>query len=306
MREQPEMIGPITLKRALKHTAGVASTLLRPFVAERGGPSVCILVYHRVAWVDFQDPHLDNWNVRPDLFDRQIASLARDVDVIALTDVPARLQAVERGESAKPAVCLTFDDGFANFHSEVLPVLRRYHVPATLFAVTKFIDSDRPMPFDRWSCRHADRVPASAWRPISWKEIDECAASGLVRIGSHSHQHRIGATCTRDDLRAEAQHSREILRIHLGDEHSTCFSYPYGSSRPPLVPPAYVEAVEEAGYSLAVCTDMGLAQSGSRRHWLPRIEAFELDSPAVLRAKAAGSLTPYFLSQWLRTAKRTA
>ena len=94
------MIGPITLKRALKHTAGVASALLRPFVAERGGPSMCIVVYHRVASVDFQDRGLDNWNVRPDLFDRQIASSARDVDVIALTDVPARLQAVARGESA--------------------------------------------------------------------------------------------------------------------------------------------------------------------------------------------------------------
>ena len=299
------MIGPITLKRALKHTAGVASTLLRPFVAEPGGPRVCILVYHRVASVDFQDPHLDNWNVRPDLFERQVASLARDFEVIALTDVPARLRAVG-GESAKPAVCLTFDDGFANFHSEVLPVLRRYHVEATLFAVTRFIGSDRPMPFDRWSCRHFDHVPASAWRPLNWKEIDECVASGLVRVGSHSHQHRIGTSCTRDELRAEAQHSREILRIRLGDEHSTCFSYPYGSSRPPLVPAGYVEAVDEAGYSLAVCTDMGLAQSGSNPHWLPRIEAFELDSPAVLRAKAAGALTPFLLSQWLRTAKRSA
>ena len=71
------MIGPMTLKRALKHTAGVASTLLRPFVAEPGGPRVCILVYHRVTSVDFQDPHLDNWNVRPHRFERASWGLER-------------------------------------------------------------------------------------------------------------------------------------------------------------------------------------------------------------------------------------
>ena len=300
------MIGPITLKRALKHTAGVASALLRPFVAEPGEPRVCILVYHRVAPVEFRDPRLDNWNVRPDLFERQIASLARDCEIVALSDVPARVTNGEARHAQKPVVCLTFDDGFANFHSEALPVLRRYGVPATLFVVTKFVDSERPMPFDRWSCRHAERMPASVWRPITWKELDDCAASGLVHIGSHSHEHRIGTACTEKEMVAEAEHSREILRIRLGDAHSICFSYPYGSSRPSLVPPSYIEAVQHAGYSIAVSTDLGLAHAASHPYWLPRIEAFELDSPAVLRAKAAGALTPFFLSQWLRTAKRSA
>jgi peptidoglycan/xylan/chitin deacetylase (PgdA/CDA1 family) len=162
------------------------------------------------------------------------------------------------------------------------------------------------MPFDRWSCRHAGDAPASAWRPIRWKEIEECVASGLVRVGSHSHEHRIGSACTPHELRAEAEHSREILRIRLGDEHSRCFSYPYGSSRPSLVPPAYVAAVRESGYELAVSTDMGLAQHGTDPYWMPRVEAFELDSPAVLRAKAAGALTPFLLTQRLRTARRSA
>jgi peptidoglycan/xylan/chitin deacetylase (PgdA/CDA1 family) len=300
------MIGRVTVKRAIKRTAGVASTFLRPLVARHDGPRVCILVYHRVARVGFRDPHLDNWNVEPELFERQIAALARHCDIVGLADVCPMLEAGGRTGADRPAVCLTFDDGFANFHSEVLPVLRRYHVKAALFVVTAYVGSTAPMAFDRWSCRHAHRVPRGVWRPIDWNELEECVASGLVTVGSHSHEHRIGTACTPGDLRAEAQRSREILLSRLGEAHACCYSYPYGSSRPLLVPPAYVTAVQEAGYSLAVSTDMGLAGRDSRPHWLPRIEAFELDSPAVLRAKAAGVLTPFLLSQWLRTAKRSA
>ena len=148
------------------------------------------------------------------------------------------------------------------------------------------------MPFDRWSCRHAERV--RRWPGgRSVERNQRCAASGLVRIGSHSHRHRIGATCTRDDLRAEAQHSREILRIHLGDDAARVSRIRTAAAGRRSCHRLTSRLSKRRAISLAVCTDMGW-QSGGRRHWLPRIEAFELDSPAVLRAKAAGSLTPYF------------
>lgn len=300
------MIGRVTVKRALKRTAGVASTLLRPFVGQSDRPRVCILMYHRVAAVDFVDPHLDNWNVTPDVFERQIAWLARDTEIIPLREVPSQIAAPSNSDSTKPLVCLTFDDGFANFHSDVLPVLRRHGAKASLFVVTKFIGSTEPMAFDRWSRRHHDHVSPSAWRAINWNEIDTCVGSGLVTIGSHSHEHRIGSACTPDEMSAEAQQSRAILQSRLGDEHLACYSYPYGSSRPALVPASYMTAVQESGYSLAVSTDIGLADCHSNPFFLPRIEAFGLDSPAVLRAKVSGVLGPHVFPQWFRTAKRSA
>ncbi len=265
---------------------------------------MCILVYHRVAPLRFIDPDVDNWNVTPDVLDRQIASLADTTEIIGLEDVPGRTAAA--GPLAKPLVCLTFDDGFANFHREALPVLRRYNAKATCFVVTKFVDSLEPMPFDRWSRRHCGDVAPACWRPVTWKALEECAASGLVTVGSHSHEHRIGSKCTAEELRAEAQESRAVLLSRLGPRHAACYSYPYGSSRPALVPSEYVKAVKAGGYSLAVSTDLGLADAGSNRFFLPRIEAFGLDTPAVLRAKVDGALTPYIIPQWLRTARRTA
>jgi peptidoglycan/xylan/chitin deacetylase (PgdA/CDA1 family) len=294
----------MTAKRMLKRTAGIASTLLHPFVSPPDRPSVCILAYHRVADVGFVDARLDNWNVTPAAFRMQIAALANFAEVIALPDLPARLALAS--PAAKPLVCLTFDDGFANFVSEALPVLREFNVPATFSVVTKFIGTQEPMAFDRWSRRNRDRVPSPVWRAVTWEEIELCARSGLVTIGSHSHEHRIGSDCTSEELRVEAERSRDLLRRRLGRDVPMIYAYPYGSSRPALVTSAYVSAVKDAGYHLALSTDLGLADANSDPFFLPRVEAFGLDSAAVLRAKADGVLGPYVVPGWFRSARRTA
>lgn len=300
------MISRMTAKRMLKRTAGVASTWLHPFVARSDQPSVCILAYHRVAEVGFVDPHLDNWNVTPAMFEKQIASLASFAEIIALSEIPSRLAVAPAAKPSKPLVSLTFDDGFANFFSEALPVLRRWGAPATLSVVTKYIGSKEPMPFDRWSRQNRDRVSSSVWRAATWDEIEQCVSSGLVTIGSHSHEHRIGSDCTAEELRAEAESSRDLLRNRLGHDRPLYYAYPYGSSRPALVPAEYVTAVKRAGYQLALSTDLGLADAQSDPFFLPRIEAFGLDSAAVLRAKADGVLGPYIVPEWFRSAKRGA
>jgi peptidoglycan/xylan/chitin deacetylase (PgdA/CDA1 family) len=300
------MIGRTTAKHMLKRTAGIASTLLHPFVARPGQPSLCILAYHRVAPVPFIDPRFDNWNVMPDAFEKQIAALAGFADIVALSEVPFLLGAAPRPSRARPLVCLTFDDGFASFRSEALPILQRYGAKATLFVVTRFVGSPDPMPFDRWSRRHRDRVAPAMWRAVTWDDVEHCLASGLVTIGSHSHEHRIGSDCTPDELRHEAEASRDVLRARLGRDLPLYYSYPYGSSRPAMVPAAYISAVEDAGYALAVSTDLGLAHQRSHRFFLPRVEAFGLDSAAVLRAKADGVLGPHAVPQWFRSATRSA
>ena len=83
------------------------------------------------------------------------------------------------------------------------------------------------------------------------------------------------------------------------------YSYPYGSRRLGQVSDDYVEAVREAGYSFAVTTDLGIARADSDPLALPRIEANAVDSAPVLRAKAAGILAPYRLTDMLRRAERS-
>jgi len=290
------------VKRAAGWAAAASMPFSRSWSRDRSGPQACILAYHRVAEVGFVDPQLDDWNVPPPAFERQVAALKEVADIIPLPDLPKRLAQAQPGD--KPVVCLTFDDGYASVLRYALPILERYQAPATIFLVTKFIGFPAPLPFDRWSRKNCRRVPKLAWRALDWQDLDVCLNSGLITIGAHSHQHLDGRACSHAQLADEAGRSHEVLLRHFGECHAQVYAYPYGCTRLGEVPGAYVNAVQAAGFRLAVSTDLGLADSHSDPFRLPRVETHALDSPAVMRAKAYGALVPYRLTDRLRQAVR--
>jgi peptidoglycan/xylan/chitin deacetylase (PgdA/CDA1 family) len=303
-RGDGRMIGRNTVKRAVKRTAGWASlvegALARPASAPR--PAACIFYYHRVAELGFVDSRVDDWNVPPEVFERQVAALIELAEVVPLVELPARL--ARRAAADRPLACLTFDDGYASFHARALPVLKRYRVPATAFVVTGTIGRAEPQPFDAWALKHSRRTRPEAWRAMNWRELEDCAASGLVHVGAHSHEHLRGRTLTPARMAEEAGRSRELLRGRLGAGHARAYAYPYGNTRLGDASESYAAAVRAAGYELGVTTDAGLATSESDPHRLPRIEAHALDLPGVIKAKAAGALALYRLSDYFRAAGR--
>jgi peptidoglycan/xylan/chitin deacetylase (PgdA/CDA1 family) len=297
------MVGRNSVKRAVKRAAGWAAsaeTLLAGRRAPRGG--ACVFYYHRVADVGFVDSGVDDWNVRPADFERQVAALAEFAEIVPLLELTGRL----RGGAAnnRPLVALTFDDGYASFHRHALPVLRRFGAHATAFVVTGTVGSDEPQPFDGWARKNRGRTSADDWRAMNWSELEDCAASGLVHVGAHSHSHLRGSLCTPAQLADEAGRSRELLRARLGDAHARSYAYPYGSTRLGDASDAYAEAARAAGYEVGVTTDLGLATAASDPLRLPRIEAHALDAPSVLRAKAVGALASYRLTDNLRLLNR--
>ena len=86
-----------------------------------------------------------------------------------------------RGDAAAPrrSVVLTFDDGALNFLEVVLPLLKRYRMKALAFVAPGM---------------HFDRVPAGfegvTDRPMTWGELRELHASGLVDVESHTYESR--------------------------------------------------------------------------------------------------------------------
>jgi peptidoglycan/xylan/chitin deacetylase (PgdA/CDA1 family) len=312
------MVGGITLKRGIKRAAGWASVVMAPF-SSSSLDGVCILMYHRIARIGFVDGRVDDWNVPPDVFERQMRTLAMCARVVSLhalqaLHAPHALPAVQegtlaqapRGADSRPLACVTLDDGYASACENALPVLVRYGIPATLFVPTAYVDSHEPMPFDRWGHLNRARVSPDSWRPIGWRELERAVRTGLVSVGSHSHDHLGGRGCTADRFIEEAARSRERLRAQLGPDHARTYAYPYGNSRLGDVPAPYEAAVRAAGYELAVTTDPGLASAGSNPFRLPRLEVHQLDSAPVLRAKVRGSLAPYRLIERLRPRARDA
>lgn len=296
------MIGRATLKRTVKQTTGWAAVLSQMVSEVPSIPRASVFYYHRIARIGFVDANIDDWNVTPEHFERQIATLAAFAEIVPLGELLERLKVQEKNQ--KPIVSLTFDDGYANFHSQVLPILKRYQAPATAFVVTSTIGSCEPLPFDHWATRNAGRTQPETWRPLNWKELEDCVSSGLVTIGAHSHRHLKGSDCTDSELTDEAAQSREILHIRLGESHSVQYAYPYGNTKLGHVSPAYIAAVRAAGYRLAVTTDLGLVNAENDPLILPRLEAHMMDSPGVIKAKALGALAPYRLTDHFRGAYR--
>jgi len=83
-------------------------------------------------------------------------------------------------------VLLTFDDARRNFWEVAFPVLRRRGVRAALFVPSYWIGEQN--------------VPAGESTPpgfMTWAQLAECQASGLVDVESHAHRHTLVFTSRR-------------------------------------------------------------------------------------------------------------
>ncbi len=103
-----------------------------------------ILMYHSVSTTN--NAKFSPFTVPPARFAEQMAYLSEQ-GYTPLT-VTHYMQAAARGSMlpARPVV-LTFDDGFEDFFTAALPVLQRYHFPATLYVATAFVGKT-----SRWLC----------------------------------------------------------------------------------------------------------------------------------------------------------
>lgn len=93
---------------------------------------------------------------------------------------------------------------------------------------------------------------------LSWDEVREMAASGLVTFGSHTAGHPILSTLSDAEVEAELTRSRRaLLSASAADPSFVPFSYPNGNFNEKLS-----EMVRGTGYDLAVTTRYGW----NRRH----------------------------------------
>lgn len=171
----------------------------------------------------------------------QLASL-RERGYVGLTLGEAERR---RREATLPekALVVTFDDGYASV-LRARAVLARLELPATVFVVTGFVSSGKPM---RWAGIEAwSRTEfAEELIPLGWSDIESLADDGW-EIGSHTVWHPSLTSLGDAALKRELTESRRAIAARLG----ACVSlaYPYGA-----VDRRVVAAASDAGYSTA-CT----------------------------------------------------
>jgi peptidoglycan/xylan/chitin deacetylase (PgdA/CDA1 family) len=226
--------------------------------APRPGQILWVAMYHSVG-DSSDDPY--GITVTPERLDRQLAWLRRrglrGVSVAEL--FAARARGTGRG-----LVGLTFDDGYADFVTDALPLLRRWNCGATLFVLPGRLGGD-----NAWD-------PLGPRKPLLTADGIRHAAAEGVEIGSHGLTH---VDLTRADdltLKAEVVESRALL-AELTGARVDGFCYPYGT-----VDVRAVEAVREAGYTYACAIDPGPLTGP---HALPRVHVGQNDTAWRLHLK---------------------
>jgi peptidoglycan/xylan/chitin deacetylase (PgdA/CDA1 family) len=207
-------------------------TVASPPLVVPPGPSairVPVLMYHYIRVNPVPSDRLGfNLSVTPADFAAQMDWLARnDYHPINFAELHGYLNR-QHGLPSRPVI-LTFDDGYADFYSTALPILRAHDFSAVAYVVSGFVG-----------------------RPgyMTAAQIVEADRSG-IEIGAHTVDHADLARQSPDGVRYQLTASKAALEQLLGHPVlSLC--YPSGKFNPTVA-----AAAENAGYRDATTTRWG-------------------------------------------------
>jgi peptidoglycan/xylan/chitin deacetylase (PgdA/CDA1 family) len=159
------------VKRSVASSLGwrLLGPLLRP-------PGVIVLTYHRIVDRDRVLPGLP-----VETFAAQMRWVRQNCDPIEPEAIVERARDPRR---VRPAVLVTFDDGYRDYHDLAYPVLKELGIPAVVFLATSFMDEGGMMWTDevQWASvstrRDRVKLPWSDEAPIPLPDDRARAALG--------------------------------------------------------------------------------------------------------------------------------
>ncbi len=191
-------------------------------------PGVPVLLYHR-----FGPVVADSMTVTTPVFESQVQWLRDN----GYTVIPMRsLIDWLRGQGPAPpprSVVITVDDGHRSVYSEMLPIVRRFSIPVTLFIYPSAI--------------------SKASYALTWEQLKELQQTGLFEIQSHSYWHpnfkqeqkKLSPAQYRELVESQLRKSRTVLAEKSG-QVVDLLAWPFG-----IYDEALERDAEAAGYVAA-------------------------------------------------------
>lgn len=245
---------PEDIKKELQKTSSIATF------------RIPILLYHYVEYIkDKGDTIRQSLDINPYIFEKQIQTLkdagytfitAGDLGKVLDASVPL---------PRKPII-ITFDDGYEDFYTDVLPILKKYNVKATAYIVAGVIGRLNYM---------------------SEIQIREAIKSGLVEIGAHSIYHRYLKGISYNEAKFEIEKSKANLEHEFGVS-VVSFAYPYGAFDKQAI-----RLVEDAGFKTAASTVPGIDVSNLNRYFMFRLRPGARTEADLLKYLEGNSFREY-------------
>jgi peptidoglycan/xylan/chitin deacetylase (PgdA/CDA1 family) len=236
------------------------------------GSRIPILMYHSISDNLFGMSHpYFHINTLPEVFSQQMRWL-RNSGYRSI-DLKQAWTGLQAGADLSKTIVITFDDGYRDFYTDALPILKQCGFTATLFLATDRIHSAPA------------RIEGADY--LTWNDVRELHAEG-IRFGSHTVSHPDLRSLGPDQIEYELGHSKEVLEQKLGVPIES-FSYPFGFPEEDKDFTRFLEDVlSNLGFDYGVSTVLGRASRGSNRFFLPRLPVNSCDDPSLFRAKLEG------------------
>jgi peptidoglycan/xylan/chitin deacetylase (PgdA/CDA1 family) len=213
---------------------------LLPFGStRRHDDDLVVLLYHRVGRGDCEI------DLPLGLFEHHLSHLAQSGRTISLGSALS---------ASCPGIVISFDDGFRDFHEHVVPLLVRYRLPAILYLATGTVGNGR----------------RSHPLALTWSQLRDAVATGLVTVGSHTHSHADLSRADENTAREEMRRSKGVIEDRLG---KACrhFAFPWS-----VASPAALRAASE--------TFDSVASDAWRTNTIKNIDVHRLGRTPVLRS----------------------
>lgn len=205
--------------------------------------NVPVLMYHHIQSAErAAERGQASLTVQTAIFQQQLTYL-RDQGYTPIT--PADLAAFFDSGKTLPTkpIILTFDDGYDNFVSDAVPLLRAFDFAGTLYLSTGLVENPTY---------------------LKWNDLQNAIQGSKITVANHTWSHR-NMRSKENDIAYEMDTAQKQLVEHgYGSDKS--FAYPYG-----ITSPGAIAHLEEKGYSLAFTTESGRVQCKQKRYLLPRI-----------------------------------
>jgi peptidoglycan/xylan/chitin deacetylase (PgdA/CDA1 family) len=249
-----------------------------------GAMPIVVLFYHRVA-----DTNLTDWTISRSGFAAQMDWLQKHFELLSMDQVHHRLQS---GFNERPAVAITFDDGYAENMDFALPLMAERKIPCMYYVTTSFVLNQTFFPHDE--------ALNLRLQPNSVSDLKQILAWGLD-IGSHTRTHAdIGQVTDSQQLHAELAGSRRELMNLLGVSIDH-FAFPFGQVA--NITSASLQVARNAGYKTVAAGYGGYNCMGCDPFFIQRLHG----DPSLARIKNWATLDPrlFFrqpLPEWSATA----
>lgn len=191
-------------------------------------------------------------NLTPERFEAQVKWLQQNgFTIIPLKEAVAYLEG-KRDSLPPKSVVITADDGWKSVYIYMLPIVKKYQIPVTLFIYPETISNGK--------------------NALTWENLKELQQLGLFDIQGHTYWHpnfkhekkKLTAEQYKKFVHRQLVYSKQLLEEKLGTP-VTLLAWPFG-----IYDSFLEEQAKAAGYEMAFSIDARTANRGFRPMSQPR------------------------------------